>query len=311
MPELTRKQLRVQRAISVAAISILSFVGLETLVKVANLYQLKIYVYSSLAIYALMLIWLYFIFDLHFKPDREPLAFALRYFKRRFKHFASWRHFRHFQNYLVLPGMLFWSSAIIIYINFRRESIQQFVAIVSSVCLIISYSLFKEIFHAKESPIRNSHFVLLTYVKIYAAWLVFCAAFGIVRYECFPPFYFYFLAVLGSMMLLYQALFQSARVNYKNVRMIALLSLAMGVVSFFVFKYWNVNYFSAGIFMAAVYNLLWFMAFHSINKNLTRHAVLEQVAIFALIAIMVFGSTNFKARIDWCGNAVLMPPADQ
>jgi hypothetical protein len=308
MPDLSQKQIKVQRFISVGAVALLVFVGLLTLVKIENLYQTRVYVQTAFAIYAVLLIWMYFIFDLHFKPGKEPIVWAWHFFKRRFHHFMNWQHFRHFQNYLVLPGMLYWGAVIIIGINFQRHSIQNFVAIVTSVALVLSFSLFKEIFHSKKTPIENSHFVVLTYVKLYAAWLVYSGALGIVWYFCLPPFYFYFLAFIGSLMLLYQALFQFDAVSVKNVRMVVGASFIVTLVSYFVFHFWNVNYFSAGIFLAAVYNILWGFIFHWCHNNLTREIILEHIAIFTLIAILVFGSTNFRATIDRCGERQLVPP---
>ena len=308
MAELTKRQITYQRIVSVITVSILSFIGLQALVQIANLYQNRIYVYSALAIYAILLFWLYFIFDLHFKPGKEPVTFALHYFKKRFHHFMSWEHFRHFQNYLLLPGLLYWGAVILIGINFQRHAIQNFVAIVTSIGLVVAFSLFKEIFHTKKAPIANGHFIALTYVKLYAAWLVYSSALGIVWYECLPPFYFYFLVFIASLMLLYQALFQFGAIGYRNVRLVTLASILIAIVSYFVFQFWNVNYFSAGILLAAVYNLLWAIIFHMINKNMTKEVALEHIAIFTLIAIMVFGTTNFKATIDRCGEQRLVPP---
>src|SRR5258708_18585191 len=184
------------RGISVLTISIISFVGLESLVYIRNLYdpeiyrQNPVYIETSFFIYLILVIWLHFIFDLHFR-DREPTATGFWHaIKIRFKHFANWEHFRYFQNYLILPGLVYWGSIILIGINFGHVKLQQFIAVISSVSLIICYSLFKEIFHRRQLPIEDNHFVILTYVKLYASWVLYAGALGIVWYYCFQSVVF-------------------------------------------------------------------------------------------------------------------------
>ncbi len=306
MPEIGHTS-KSQKIISVIAISLISFVGLEALVRIGNLYdpevyhQVSIYIYASGFIYLFLLIWLYFIFDLHFKdPDHINAATLAKSIGRRFKHFTVWEHFRYFQNFLILPGLLYWGSVILIGINFHHTRLQQFIAVVTGTALVVVYSLFKEVFRQRLLPIQNSHFVALTYVKIYAAWLVYAGSLGIVWYYCFRPSAFYLVVFLVTLMLLYQALFQFCTITLRNIGYAVLGALTMSLISFFVYRAWNVNYFSAGLFLTAVYNLIWSLLYHSIKKTLTWQVVFEQFAIFLLIVVMVFGVTNFRAVIDRC-----------
>ncbi len=295
-----RTSLNVQRVIAVLAISAISFFGLESLVYIANLYQTQIYLEASIFIYFFLIVWLHFIFDLHLREhhiDARSISHALGL---RFKHFLVWNNFRHFQNYLILPGLIYWSSIILIAINFGHTELQNFIALISSFCLVVCYTLFKEIFHSRFAPLENSHFVILAYVKLYCAWLVYSAALGIVWYYCFSPWLFYLLIFVSSFMLLYQALFQYAQLGFWHIIEIFFISLIVAVASFFVYKYWNVNYFSAGLFLTAIYNLCWTLLFHKVNKTLAPEIIVEQLAIFLLMMVMVFGTTNFHSKIGRC-----------
>lgn len=289
-----------QRIISIAAISFISFVGLESLVYVNNLYQQSIYIFLSVYIYIFLAVWLHFLFDLHFKEKPDFTVSFFKALKKRFQHFLIAKHFRHFQNYMVLPAILYWASVIIIGINFGHKALQQFIAIVTAICLIVSYSLFKEIFHSKFAPVKDMHFNLLVYVKIYAAWLMFAASLGVVWYYCFAPYVFYLSVFLATFLLFYQAMFQSAQINLKHVVMGLAFALVMSCVSFFVYIFWNVNYFSAAILLAAFYNFFWSILFALNSKTLSRSLFLQQILILVVISIMVFSITNFSARIGGC-----------
>jgi hypothetical protein len=292
---------KTHKAISVFVISLISFIGLESLVYINNLYQPQIFIMASGYVYLFLVIWLHFIFDLHFKDTQHLDATTLwRSIVRRFKHFMVWEHFRYFQNFLILPGLIYWGSIILIGINFQRDRIQHFIAIASSIALVCAYSLFKEVFHQKQTPIQNNHFIVLTYVKVYASWLVYAGSLGIVWYYCLSTWTFYAVVFLVTLMLLYQALFQFCKITLQNLGYAVLVSILMSVASYFVYQNWNVNYFSAGLFMTALYNLFWNLLYQTIKGTRTPRAIAEQFAIFLLIVIMVFGVTNFNAKIDRC-----------
>ncbi len=310
MPETKAKHSNYQRIVSLFAVSLLSFAGLELLVYINHVYVENNILYNKLAgiIYLLLFLWLNFIFDLHFREDHLTADSLWHAIKLRFKHFVSWEKFRHFQNYLILPSIIYWGSVLLIGINLDHAVLQQFIAIVSGLSLVIVYTLFKEVFHNKITPIKESHFLTLSYIKLYACWLAYASLLGIIWYYCFPPHVFYFTVALVTLMLLYQALFQFANVNLSHILLIVIITIAMGFVSFFVFNLWNVNYFTAGVFMVAVYNLFWNFLFNGINKKISKGLIFEQLAIFILVVVMLFGSTNFRAKIDRCTNNLLMPP---
>ena len=203
---------------------------------------------------------------------------------------------------MILPTMLYWGAVIIIGINFGHTKLQHFIAVASTIALIIAYTLFKEIFRKRVARVSDAHFILLSYIKLYASWLMYAATLGIIWYYCFPPILFYTLSFLVTFMLLYQALFQFCGIKREYITKILGISLVIAVMSYFVYDYWNVNYFSAGLFLTAVYNFLWSLLYYSIKKTLTLNTLFEVVAIFILILIMVFGVTNFKAKIERCND---------
>jgi hypothetical protein len=290
----------IQRVISVVTISLISFLGLESLVLINNLYQERIYILSSIYFYVLLLIWLHFIFDLHFKEKAIGSSIAHSIYLR-FRHFLHLKTFFNFQNYLILPAVLYWGAVILIGINFGHTQLQQVIAIVTSLALVIVYTLFKEIFRHRFVSLHNRHFILLTNVKIYASWLVYSAAVGITWYYCFPASLLYAFIFLVTFMLMYQALFQFHELTREHVWAIIGVSMVLTVASFFVYSYWNVNYFSAGLFMTGIYNFTWSMLYHTLKKTLTKEVFLEHLAILAVILVVVIGGTNFKAQIDRCG----------
>jgi hypothetical protein len=294
---------RQHHAISVAAVTLISFIGLEGLAAMNNLYQPAQYVYLAIAVYAFQLLWLVFIFDLHFRDRGTPIGDAesfLHALHVRFRHLYTWKNIRHLYNAAMLPGIIYWATVLLVGINFGHVELQQVLVVTSSVSLVVCYTLFKEIFRTKQLPVSNARFLLLYYAKLYAAWLAYAAALGVVWYYCFPAAAFYTLAFAVTFTLKYQALYQYNSLGFRNVALAAAVALAMCAVSYFVFAYWNVNYFSAGLLMAAVYNLMWGMLFHSVNQRFTRDNIFENLIIFVIMVVIVFGTTNFAERIARC-----------
>jgi hypothetical protein len=297
---LTKKRIVYWHNLEFIPISIIAFATFEALVYINNLYQPIIYLQLSGFIYLFWVIWAYYIFDLHYKGQPTEMKNIFKAIAQRFHYFGNWQHFRSFQNYLILPGIIFWGSIVVIGINFGHNRLQQFIAIASSICLIISFALFKEIFRNKKFPVQNAHFIILSYVKLYAAWLIYSASLGIVWFYCFPAHVYYMVIFLVTFMLLYQALFQCIQIKLKHLLHVFLISLVLALSAVVVYNFWNVNYFSAGLFLLGIYNLLWGFLFHSHNKTLSKEIIFEQLAIFALIMVMVFGTTNFHSKILRC-----------
>ncbi len=289
----------LHRAIEVLAITLMAFVGFEGLIKIENLYQPILFIQLSGIIYLILFIWMHFLFDLHFRK-RQPFVSMVQQIKGRFEHFLVWENFRHFQNYLVLPGTIYWGSVVLIGINFGHHGLQQAIAVCSSLGLICTYAFFGKLLGHQIDVSNEVEFLILTYVKIYSAWLLFAGSLGITWYYCFPQSTYYLTVFMVSFILLYQALFLFHATSFWNVLRAAGIALIVTAFSVVVFHVWNVNYFTAGLFLTAIYNFLWTLLFHSIRRTLTPAVIIEQLAFLALMLIMVFGATNFRERIDRC-----------
>ena len=294
--------LHVQRIISIIVISVISFVGLEALVYINNLYQEAIYIRLSIYLYIFLVVWLYFLFDLHYK---HTIAVSTeqgmwRSIRQRFHYLGEFEHIRKYLNFLILPAILYWGAVILIGINFYHIRIQQFVAVTASIGLVLSYIVFKEVFRIHTLPAATWHFVIISYVKVFAAWLGYASALGIVWYYCLPPSAFYGLVFLLSFSLLYQALFQFHVITVKNVFWTIVISIGITCISVVVFNYWNVNYFTAGIFLAAIYNFCWSMLIQKLKQRLTVSAVIQNLVLLCIIMAFIFGVTNFHEQIDRC-----------
>ena len=287
------------RIISIIALVIICFGGLEALAYLTNLYQPKIYIYLSVYIYLFLLLWLQFIFDTHFKSENYVLS-LFQSLKHRFQHFLVWKNFRHFHNFMILPGIIYWGSVILIGINLGHVMLQQFLVIVSALALVISLTLFHEVFRKDLNGVQRHHFIILSYIKIYAAWVIYSAALGITWYYCLPANLFYLGIFLATFMLFYQALFQVSEISLRGLLIVFAVALIVAAVSYVVFLRWNVNYFSAGFLLAATYNFLWSLGLHAVRKTLTRNFFFEQLLFYILVLVMVLSVTNFRAQIDRC-----------
>ena len=129
---------------------------------------MQLYLQASGMIYFFMILWLYF-FRCSLQEQSLISSNLSHFVVLRFKHFLKWEHLRYFQNYLILPGILYWGAVILIGINFQQYKLQQFIIIATSISLITCYTFFKS-FHKRE--ISTNHFIILTYVKLYASWLI-------------------------------------------------------------------------------------------------------------------------------------------
>lgn len=289
----------IHRIIEVSVVSLISFVGFEALITITNLYQPKIFIELSGYIYLLLLIWMHLVFDLHFHEPGTGRS-LLSQLKDRCRHFMVFRNFRHFQNYLILPGTIYWGTIILIGINFGHKPLQQILAVCSSIAMICSYTFFRMIFAREITEENQSRFLILTYVKVYSAWVLYAGALGVTWYYCLP-LHVYALAIFTvTFLLIYQALFQFHALTLKTIVIIIGISLLMSAIAIGVYYYWNVNYFTAGLFLTAIYNFQWTLLFHNVRKTLTKAIWIEQITFLLLFMVLILGVTNFKERIDRC-----------
>lgn len=241
-----------------------------------------------------------FIFDLHLKRAgswqklEKSLWHAL---KARFEYLKEGHHWLHFQNYLILPGFIYWTTIVLIYLNPFDTFLKQVWIIMSTIALAKTFWYLKVVFylHSEAGRIRRQ---LLFLTKLYASYLAFTAALGIMRYFGYGGELTGLLTFLITFLLMYQALFQHHFVGFETLKLLFYTSLALGVAGYLVYFFWNVNYYSGGLVLTALYNTIWGIIHHKyIDKNLTVETVYEYLAVLFVILVIVFSTTNFAEKI--------------
>ncbi len=306
--------LKSQKIISCALISLVVVGGFQALIYILNLNQPATYLQVAFWIFAYLIFKILFLFDLHFKKPgslgrarvmhagvarklERNVKILLSALKDRLHHLYKWDYLKQWLHFLLLPGFIFWATISLFYVNFGNLKIQELLALLSSVALILDYWFLKEAFQRGREVVDNDIFVILSMIKIYAATILYGAALAMLRYYCFKPIYFSSEVFGYSFLLIYQALYQHRRINGKNTAIALGISAVMGLAGNQVYIMWGYNYFTAAIFLAALYNLMWGVFHYHLDKALTWRAFLEILAISAIVAGMVFSATNFRARI--------------
>lgn len=311
-------QSKIEKIIFTALTALVSTLGYQALIYIINLNQTSIFVQVALALYVYLMLKILLLYDLHFK-SRGSLARArlkhggiTRVMERNFKIYFStllnrtshlWqrRNFGLYFNYLLLPTLIFWSTTIIIYLNFGFFKFQQFFAFFSTLGAALLYWNIKEIFSRKKEIVDSDIFVMLTVCKIYAAAVTFGAAMAILRNFCLPPQYFSLIVFCVSFSLIFQALFQHRLTTVKNLTAAFFISLAQALTAFFVYANWGFNFYTAAAFLTVTYNLLWGSFHYYLDRALSLKAFVEILFISLIVGAMLFGVTNFKARLlDGC-----------
>lgn len=307
--------IKSQKIISASLIGAVAIGGFEALVHILNLNQVAVYIQTAFLIYFYLVFHIIILFDLHFKTTgswqraqkrHENVShYVLRRVKvflsaisDRLSHFRSLKYFVDWLHCLVLPGIIFWSTVTIFFVNLGHTKIEQLFLLLSGAALVLNYWYIKEVFYRRKEKIDGNIFISLSLVKIYAVTMAFGASLVLVRYYCFPSEYFILSTFSLTFLLVYQSLFQHKMVNFTNIFITLFIAAAMSGVAYLVLLYWGYNYFTAAILMSAGYNLFWGIFYHHLGKVLTLRAFLEILVISLLIAAMMLSVTNFKARIS-------------
>ncbi len=307
-----------QKIISTSLLAITVVGGFQILIYILNLNQHRIYFQVSFWIFLYLIFKIVFLFDLHFKNRgswqrakrrHHALPVALhRNFRvitsalwDRFEHLRSWEYISQWLHFLLLPGFIFWSSISLFYNNQGFFTIQQTVAALSSLALIVYYWFLKEQFYRRKEIIDGDIFTALAVVKIYAAGALFAAALSMMRYICLNPNYFTAEVFCYSFLLIYESLYLHRLVTGYTIIITTLIAIMMAVIGYLVYVLWGYNYFTAAVFMTAAYNLFWGVFHYRLDRALTKQTFIEVLLISLLVAAMVISVTNFKARIlDGC-----------
>lgn len=292
--------------------------SMQGLLAILNLNQPEIYARTAFIVGLFYILQILLMYDLHFKipgalsrarQKHENLAKSLgRNFKiwgsafwDRIEHLRKWTFLRQWLNYLIVPGIIFWSTVSIFYIHFGFPKIQQLFAALSSLALFLHYFYLKEMFLRKSEQIDQDIFVVLSVVKIYASSIMFGAALALVKRYCLDADYLVFGIFALTFLLIWQALYQHRYINFKNLLITALIAFVMAFLGKVVLVYWGYNHFTAAVFMATCYNFMWGIFHRQLDKALTLKALVEIILVSLIILGMVVSVTNFRAQlIDDC-----------
>lgn len=305
-----------QKIITALITSTAVFGGFEALVYIVNLNQIQVFLWTALVIWFYLWIQISLLYDLHFKNPgslsrarvrhenvghwlHRALRVLLSAFWDRIEHFRKWKMFASWANYLLLPGVIYWATVVMLYLNLGRSFLQQVFVLLSGIALITAYWHIKEIYTAKEEKISIDSFIALSAVKIYTALGAYGAAIGYAKYNCdfISPIWFGIIVFCITFLLIYQALFQHKFTGTKNVFLTLLISLVQAMLAYAVYFYWGYEYLTASIFLAAFYNMFWGVFHHSLEGTLSRRVFWETVIVSLFIAILAMSVTNFKAQI--------------
>ncbi len=294
-----------QRYLSTVIVAVGAFLGFEALSSSIGIYQLKSSLYLSFYIYAFHVFWLTFLFDLHLRNrgvlanarlNHKGLKMLWEAFKDRCAHVRRWDYLRHYQNYLVLPGLLYWSTVILLFLNPFNNGIKELLVFSSTFAMSVAYWYMKE--HISRKLEASDHWIhVLSLVKLFAAFLVYSAVLGVTIHYGYDVVFLLSAVLTLTFLLLYQALFQHNLLSFSIFLSAVIIAMLMGFVSVWVLSNWSSEYFTAGLVMLAVYNTLWGLLHHYLDKTLSRKVVFEYFAMMILIISFLFASHNFNQRV--------------
>jgi hypothetical protein len=278
------------KILSTLIVSLSTFLGFEAISYSLKIYQISTTLWLSLLIYFFHIFWLSFIFDLHLK-NRSGKEFM-----QRVEHFKRWEYLRHYQNYLVLPGLLYWSTVVLLFINPFDAALKQVLLITSTAALAVAYWYMKEHL-SRKLEVKHEWLKVLSIVKLFAAFFVYAAVIGVTIHNGFDTFFLGCAIFTLTFLLIYQALFAYNFLNFRIIFIIVLIAIVLTLVSVWVYSVWNAEYFSAALILLAVYNTLWGLLHHYLDKTLSKAVAFEYVLMMIFVVTFVLASHNFQPRV--------------
>ncbi|PIR97320.1 MAG: hypothetical protein COT91_01970 [Candidatus Doudnabacteria bacterium CG10_big_fil_rev_8_21_14_0_10_41_10] len=297
----------------ISSISLLIFLGFQALSYIIGLNETTTFLLVAVVLYLYMVFKLTFIFDLNLKKARAweesvkhykafdtiPLRntrIILRAIKLRFHYLTHWSNWRHFQNYLILPGFLYWSIIILFFLNPFDLIAKQIFVVVGTLLLTVILWHFKMVFitYGKASIILR---YLLFASTILTSFLIFSGILGLKWYFGISDMNFITAIFASAFLLFYQSLFHRDKVNLKNLFFVLLGVALVALGGYFITLYWRVNFYSAGALLAGVAYTYWGIFLLHLTKRLTFRQVMEHAWVMAFVLLYVLATTNFSARI--------------
>lgn len=281
----------------------ISLLGLEVVSFTLGIYQVFLALRISFYVYLALVFLQTFVFDMHLRPSSTLQAAERTFFqalKERFQYLKVKHHWLHFQNYLILPGLIYWTTVSLLYLNSFDRGVKQVFIFLSSLALVICFWYLKTVFLRHVEAKRTTR-QLIFIVKLYASYLSYAAALGVLRFFDFSGlnvYWFVSTVFCVTFLIMYQALFQHHYVGFKTIKILLGTGIFLAAIGYAVYRLWNVNFYSGALVLTAFYNTVWGLVHHHrIDKNLTREMVYEYLAVLFVILVIVFSTTNFAERI--------------
>jgi hypothetical protein len=293
------------KVLSVGIATVAAYFGFQALDLISGIYQ--VHEYFAVAWYVALFhaLWLAFIFDLHLKTGghlanarqlHTGLAVFWHALANRAHHLYHWSYVRHYLNYLIMPTVMYWSVVILIYLNPFHELFKDGLIVASTLAMGLAYWHLKEAFSTK---FEHTHLGLraLALVKLFAAYLAYTALMALGWYFGLNLFLVLGVVLLITFLLLYQGLFQHKLMRLEVYPLLVMFSLLIMLVFAVVFLKWNVNYYTAGVMVAVVYNTVWGLLHRYLDRTLTRKLLWEYVFMLIVLISLVLATHDFQGRI--------------
>lgn len=305
---------REQKGFLVFATTLTVFFGFQAVAFSAAIYQLGTFLNLSLLIYFFLIGIVMFVFDIKFKiPSswsrsayyyqhnkhrlKKVLSIIWRALRLRFLYIRSWHNWLYFQNYLILPTVLYWGAVLLIFLNPFDSLRKQIFIICATLMLAIVFWFFKTLFQSFNSTALEARYLMFS-VMVLSAFMIFAPSLGLVWYLGLPPSVFVLAIACFAFLLLYQSLFHHSRLDLaSNIKYAFFGALFLALAAFVVTKFWSVNYFSAGTLLAGCLFWYWSLVLQWLQGRLTLKRAAEYTGLFLLIVLFVLATTNFHARI--------------
>lgn len=296
--------MKKQKIISVCLVALVAFLGFEVLIYLGRLNTFSSFMQAAFWLWLYLALNIVVLYDLHFKR----LSFSRGHYKqaglkfgsalvKRIEHFKEPRFLKSWGVYLILPGIIFWSTVATLAVNAGRVRVEQFFSTLSALALAVFFWYVKEIFSRKEETMSFDVYSVLSALKIYAALLLFGSAFSVFRYYCLEGELLAYGVFSCVFLLLFQALYHEKRAKEAYYIGIVLIAFLQALSAYGVYIYWGYDSLTAAVFLTAVYNLLWGLFYHITKKDLNLRLALEIVFVSLFIAGLALSVTNFKAQI--------------
>jgi hypothetical protein len=291
------------KILSTIIITVITFLGFESLSVIIGLNEVGLFQTTAAYLFLFHIAWIAFMFDLHLK-NQGSVALGSAKFRflirqaivQRFEHFFQWKYFKHFINYFVLPSILFWATAGLLFLNPFRAELKQIIIVASTITYCLNFLHMNEHLTAKMES-RSGWLKLLSLAKLFAAYEAYAAIIGLSWYLGLEQNVIFYFVLAVTFFLIYQALFAYGYHKPGLVFTAIFLSAIVAWIGTWVYHNWNYQYFTGALMLLALYNTIWGFIHHILEKTFTSKVALEYLILGLLVVSIILATHNFGTRI--------------